>query len=208
MTLETWLIFVAMSIVPAISPGPAIVLAVSNSIRFTPTATLWSAAGNALGLIIIGLAVSFGLGSLMAASATAFTLTKLVGAAYLVYLGVRMWRGQGNRPGANVAHGGTARPGHLFVEALIVAVTNPKAIFILLALLPPFLEAGDGVLLHAVALSLTYSALCFTNHALVAVFASRVGRFLSSPWGDRIFRRAVGATFIGFGAAIATTSRP
>lgn len=208
MTLETWLIFVAVSIAPAISPGPAVVLAVSNSIRFTPRATLWSASGNAVGLLIVGVAVTFGMGSVMTASATAFTVVKLTGAAYLVYLGIRMWRGQGWRSPSEPGHAGNASPGRLFAEALLVAVTNPKAIFILIALLPQFLEPENPVLPQALLLSLTYSALCFINHMLVGVFACHVGRFLTSPRGTWIFRRAVGATFIGFGAAIAAAPRP
>ena len=65
MLINTWLLFVAISIVPAISPGPAILLAISNSLRYGAKATFYSALGNALGLTILGFAVAFGLAALL-----------------------------------------------------------------------------------------------------------------------------------------------
>ncbi len=78
MALEAWLLFLLVSIVPVVSPGPAILLAINNTLRFGRQATVWSALGNSLGLIVLGL------GELMSASATAFTVLKLTGAVYLV----------------------------------------------------------------------------------------------------------------------------
>src|SRR5262249_1487940 len=69
----------------------AILLAISNSIRFGPSATVYSAIGNTLGLTLLGFAVAFGLAALMAASAAAFTVVKIIGAVYLCYLGVKLW---------------------------------------------------------------------------------------------------------------------
>src|ERR1700752_5078670 len=91
MTFEAWALFVAVSILPVMSPGPAILLAISNSIRFGPSATMYSAMGNTLGLTILGFAVWFGLAALMTAPAAAFTAVKIVGAIYLCYLGVKLW---------------------------------------------------------------------------------------------------------------------
>jgi hypothetical protein len=81
MPFELWLMFVAVSLLPAISPGPAVMLAISNTLRFGRNATLASATGNMMGLIVIGYAVAFGFGALMAASAVAFTVLKIIGAS-------------------------------------------------------------------------------------------------------------------------------
>ena len=92
MLMKTWLLFLAVGILPAISPGPAVLLAISNALRYGPRAVLYSALGNALGLSILGFAVAFGLAAVLAVSAAAFTTVKIIGAAYLVYLGAKLWR--------------------------------------------------------------------------------------------------------------------
>ncbi|PWG61644.1 LysE family translocator [Spiribacter halobius] len=204
MSLESWFLFLAVSLVPAMSPGPAVVLALSNSLRFSPRATLWSALGNALGLLVLGAAVTLGLGGLIAASASAFTALKLLGAAYLVYLGVRIWRRGAGEMECRVT-AGAARPGRLFREGLLVAVTNPKAMIILVALLPPFLDSSAAVWLQGSILSLTYAVLCFLNHMLVAICAEPLRLALRSPRGQRMLRRGLGGTFVGVGAALAAS---
>lgn len=208
MTWSAWLTFAAVSVLPAMSPGPAVLLALSNTLRFNPRATFWSALGNSTGLLAVGLAVSFGLGSLMNASATLFTAVKFVGAAYLIILGINTWRGRGRRPDAAAATTSEGRAGRLFMEGLAVALTNPKAIIILAALLPQFLQSEGDVFLQALILALTYSGLCFANHMLVAAFGSRVKQFLSGQRGRRLIDRSVGGTFIAFGGAMVTVARP
>jgi threonine/homoserine/homoserine lactone efflux protein len=90
-TFETWAIFVVVSILPVLSPGPAILLAISNAIRFGPAATIYSGLANSLGLTIMGVAVAFGLSAMVGASAVAFTAIKIIGAIYLCYLGIKLW---------------------------------------------------------------------------------------------------------------------
>lgn len=204
MSPENWLLFVAVSVVPAMSPGPAVVLALSNSLRFSPRATFWSALGNVLGLMVLGGAVTLGLGGLVAASATAFTVLKLAGAAYLVYLGVRIWRRGAGEMECRLAAGG-ANPLRLFREGVLVAITNPKAMIILVALLPPFLDRGEPLWLHGLALSFVYALLCFLNHMLVAICAEPLRLALRSERGQRVLRRTLGGTFVGVGAGLAVS---
>lgn len=205
MSFENWLLFVAVSLVPAMSPGPAVVLALSNSLRFSPRATFWSALANGVGLVILGAAVTLGLGGLIAASATAFTALKLAGAAYLVYLGIRIWRRGAGGMDCRIAARG-ASPGRLFREGLLVALTNPKAMVLLVALLPPFLDSQGPVWLQGLMLSLTYAVLCFLNHMLVAMCARPLQLALRSERGQRMLGRALGTTFVGVGAGLAASS--
>ena len=92
MAIESFLLFIAVAILPAISPGPAILLALSNSLRHGPRSVIYSALGNTLGLTILGFAVAFGLAAILSVSAAAFMVVKIIGAAYLIYLGVKLWR--------------------------------------------------------------------------------------------------------------------
>jgi threonine/homoserine/homoserine lactone efflux protein len=206
MLINTWLLFVAISIAPAISPGPAILLAISNSLRYGARATFYSALGNALGLTILGFAVAFGLAALLEVSALAFTVVKMIGALYLVYLGIKLWR-----DGKGIALPSQAVPlmgrRKLFAQALLVSVTNPKALILLAALIPPFIDRAQPLLPQAAAMAVTYAGLCFLNHLMLAFASDKLRRFLSSPQRMLAVRRVLGTMFIGFGAALAAANR-
>ncbi len=206
MHMNTWLLFVAVSIVPVISPGPAVLLAISNSLRYGGRATVYSALGNALGLTILGFAVAFGLAALLKVSALAFTALKIVGALYLVYLGVKLWR-----DGKTIALPSQTVPvmdrGKLFAQALLVSLTNPKALVILAALIPPFVDRTQPLVPQIAVLATTYAVMCFLNHLALALASGKVRRLLSSEGRMRAVRRVLGTMFIGFGAALAAASR-
>ena len=206
MSLDAWLIFVALSILPAFSPGPGLLLTLSNSLRFGSRITLWSAFGNTVGIAILGFMVSFGLGALMAASATAFFILKIVGGLYLVWLGIKTWRDRSNLIEATdePIMPGQAR---LFFTGVGIALTNPKAMAVLLSIIPPFLTHPSTVMEDGVILSITYAAVCMVSHAVVAMASGRLRLFFTSPRRMRYLRRTLGATFMGFGAALAAATR-
>jgi threonine/homoserine/homoserine lactone efflux protein len=205
--VETWALFVAVSLLPVISPGPAILLAISNALRFGPKSVVYSALGNAIGLTLLGFAVAFGLAALLHASALAFTVVKFAGAAYLCYLGVKLWR-DGKSLAVNDTAGAPLRtPLQFFGEALFVSLTNPKALVVLAALLPPFVNKSDPVIPQVAVMSVTYAALCFLNHLALAFAGGHVRRFLSSEPRVLALRRTLGALFIGFGAALAAAKQ-
>lgn len=207
MPFETWLLFIAVSLVPAVSPGPGVMLAISNTLRFGRNATLSSAAGNALGLILIGFAVAFGFGALMATSALAFTVLKIIGAGYLVYIGIKIWRDKSSFNALETGTAGRKSYRSLFVQALLVSTTNPKAILVITALFPQFMTHGGVNLEQTAILSITYAALCYANHAAIAFAGNSLRRFLTSPNRLTLVRRITGSLFMGFGAALAAASR-
>ncbi|MFN3248871.1 LysE family translocator [Roseibium album] len=207
MSFDLWLIFVVVSLLPAISPGPGIMLAISNTLRFGRNATLASATGNAAGLVLIGYAVAFGFGALMSTSALAFTLLKFIGAAYLIYLGLKVWRDKSGFQVSAETQVSRKSAWKLFLEALLVSVTNPKAILVITALFPQFMRSGRVDLLEISVLSFTYAALCFANHAAIAFAGGHLRRFLTSARRMRWVRRVTGGLFVGFGSALATASR-
>lgn len=207
MTIETWLLFVLVSILPAISPGPGVLLAISNALRFGTKAALLSGLGNAIGLTILGYAVTLGLGAVMATSAVMFTIVKMIGAIYLLYLGIRVLR---DKTAFRVDETVTVakRSGkQLFGTAILVSLTNPKAMLLIGALFPQFVGSNANDLLSISILSFTYAILCFLNHVFLAVFGGRVRNYLKSERITRRLRHALGTTFIGFGAALASYSR-
>jgi homoserine/homoserine lactone efflux protein len=207
MLMKTWLLFIAVSILPVISPGPGMLLAISNALRYGPQATLYSALGNTLGLTLLGFAVAFGLSAIIAVSAMAFTVVKIIGAAYLFYLGVKLWRDRDAIPLATLNPPPPISRGRLFRQAFFLAITNPKALVLIAALIPPFVDRSQPMFAQVTILSLTYAALCFVNHLTLAFAGSKLRRFLSSERSMTTVRRVLGTMFIGFGAALAAASR-
>jgi threonine/homoserine/homoserine lactone efflux protein len=207
MRLESWLLFIAVAVLPVLSPGPGMLLAISNALRYGPQATFYSALGNALGLTLMGFAVAFGLAAILAVSAMAFTVVKIIGAAYLIYLGIKLWRDGKAIP---VATGAPFQPigrGKLFRQAFLLAITNPKAMVLIAALIPPFVDRAQPMFAQVAILSVTYAALCFANHLAIAFAGGKLRRFLSSDRRMTAVRRVLGSMFIGFGAALAAASR-
>ena len=207
MPIDTWVLFVIVSLVPVISPGPGIFLGLSNALRYGPQATVFSSLGNALGLLILGYLAAFGMGAIMASSAILFTIMKILGAGYLIYLGIKALRDKTflqYDPSQPVKHRSRR---YFFTQAVIVSLTNPKAIIILAALIPSFMTRGAFDLVEISVLSITYAAMCMLFHWLIAFFAGHARKVLSSPKRVKTVRRVTGTGFIGFGIALATATR-
>ena len=141
MPFSTWIIYAAVAFAAIVSPGPAIFLAISNSVAFGWRRVVFSSLGNVLGLLVVsGLAMA-GLGALMKTSASVFTAVKLMGAGYLIYLGLRQWRSRASLF-SRVPEAGPRGNRQLFLRGLLVALTNPKAVLFFTALFPQFLSPG------------------------------------------------------------------
>ena len=178
MTLAVWLGFLAASILIAVTPGPGAVISMSTGMRHG----YWSALMAILGLqaaILVHLAiVALGLGAVLAASESAFFLIKILGAAYLVWLGIQKWRAPAIPIDANVP---TVRRKGLFLQGVLVNLTNPKAIVFIAALVPQFVDPAQPQLQQYLLIAAT---LCATDLAVMsgyALAAVHLGRWLHDP---------------------------
>jgi threonine/homoserine/homoserine lactone efflux protein len=207
MALQTWLVFVAVALLPSMSPGPAILMAVSNTLRYGPGSVVYSALGNSCGHIVLGFAVAFGLAAIMETSAWVFTAVKLLGAGYLIYLGLKLWL-TGNALKVDVTATAPAKSRKaLFAEAFLLSVTNPKGLLLIAVLLPPFVDHAQPVIPQVAILAVTWAAMCFLNHMLLAYAGARVRKLLLSPERVKTVQRALGSLFLAFGASLAFASR-
>ena len=145
MTLDTLLLYLAASIVLAITPGPTMLLAMSNGIAGGMRAAVWGIAGASVGAAILITVVALGLGSLLAASEWLFNALRVAGVAYLVWLGIKMWRSQPVDIRAALA----ASPADIlsgrvaFLRSLTVALSNPKTLLFFAAFLPQFIDTAS-----------------------------------------------------------------
>jgi len=142
--LPNLLAFLAAAVVLVIMPGPTVLFVVGRSLALGRRGGLLSVLGNALGIVPIIVAVSFGVGAIVAESAVVFTILKFAGAAYLVYLGVQAIRHR--RATAVAVQAGTTRRStrRLIGEGFVVGVSNPKTIAFFVAVLPQFVAPDVG----------------------------------------------------------------
>src|SRR4051812_1040291 len=139
MTFETWLAFTAASAILVLIPGPTVLLVVSYSLGQGWRTALPMAIGVALGDFTAMTLSMLGVGALLAASATIFTVLKWIGAAYLVWLGIKLWRAGGTL--AAEPRRSAASSARMLGHAWLVTALNPKSLTFFVAFLPQFLDA-------------------------------------------------------------------
>ncbi|MDM0034077.1 LysE family transporter [Variovorax sp. J22P271] len=141
MSLDTLLLYALASLALAITPGPTMLLALSNGISGGMRAAAWGIAGASLGSSIVIATVALGLGSLLAASEWLFNAIRVAGVLYLVWLGVKLWRTPPADVGAALAGAGEPLRGRLaLLRSLAVALSNPKSLLFFAAFLPQFVD--------------------------------------------------------------------
>ena len=205
MTLAIWLGFLLAAILIAVTPGPGAVISMSTGMRQAYWAALTAILGLQAAILVHLLIVALGLGALLAASETAFSLVKLLGAVYLVWLGIQKWRAPAIPVDANMPAVG--RRG-LFLQGVLVNLTNPKAIIFIGALVPQFVDPAQPQIPQYLLIALT---LCLTDLAVMsgyALAAVRLGRWLHDPTAIRLQNRAFGGLFVSAGVLLALSSRP
>jgi threonine/homoserine/homoserine lactone efflux protein len=206
-TVELWLAFVAASAVVLAVPGPTVLLVTSYVFSEGRRSARATVPGVALGDCVAMTASLAGLGAAVAASATAFTVLKWAGAAYLVWLGATMWRAKPQPPAVAGAALPALRDRAMFAHAFAVTALNPKSIAFFVAFLPQFVAPGAPVPPQLAILGATFLVLATANAAAYAALAGTARRGLSRPGVVRAVNRLGGTLLIGAGVMTATLRR-
>ncbi|VTU25362.1 LysE family translocator [Variovorax sp. PBL-E5] len=143
MTTDTLILYALASLALAITPGPTMLLALSNGIAGGMRAAAWGIAGASLGACVLITVVALGLGSLLAASEWLFNAIRIAGVAYLVWLGIKLWRTQPLDLGAMLSSTEPLRGRVAFRRSLTVALSNPKTLLFFAAFLPQFVSIAE-----------------------------------------------------------------
>ncbi|ATD61614.1 MULTISPECIES: LysE family translocator [Janthinobacterium] len=205
MHLSNWLLFCSVALLVTFSPGPAVLLAISNAIAVGPRRAMISSMGNGFGLFIISGVAMAGMGVVLATSATAFMLLKLAGALYLVYLGIKQWRSKTSIVADAPVALGAANPNSfwkLFRQGLTVALTNPKAILFFSALFPQFITPGEPVAIQFTVLTTSFVACAMLAHLFYANLARLLKTQLATPGRAKLFNRISGGAFVLLGLSL------
>lgn len=201
MDFTIWLAFLAATSVLLIIPGPTILLVVSYALGQGWRAAAPMAVGVALGDFTAMTASLLGVGALLATSATLFTVLKLAGAAYLIYLGIKLFR-SGDRLQVEARHDAVS-PIKMTLHAWLVTALNPKSLTFFVAFVPQFIDTSRPFLPQATVAIATFVVLAFANAFGYALLASRARRLVNRPSLIGWFNRAGGTALVGAGLAAA-----
>ena len=204
----SWALFLIASLVLLVTPGPSVLYIVARSLDQGRRAGLVSVAGIGLGTLGHVAAATLGVSALVASSATLFTLVKVAGAAFLVWMGVQRILGRAES-GAR-ASAPRARLSAVFRQGALVNLLNPKTALFFLAFLPQFVDPARAVAPQLLTLGLVFTALAVVSDSLFAVLAGGVHRWLQAGHAPRFVRAQrylSGGVFIALGVSAAFARR-
>ncbi|MGY0024423.1 LysE family translocator [Streptomyces sp. YJ-C3] len=211
LSTDRLLAFAAMSFLLIVIPGPSVLFVVGRALAQGRRAALTTVAGNTLGAYVLVVAVALGVGTIVERSIVVFTTLKLVGAAYLIHLGIKAIRQRGSLRAAFEAEDDTRHTGTLRTlgEGFAVGVANPKTIVFFAAVLPQFVdrEAGHATL-QMLLLGLVFNAIAITSDSLWGLVASTARSwFARSPRRLAMVGGTGGLAMVGLGVTVAVTGR-
>ncbi|MGR3713102.1 MAG: LysE family translocator [Shimia sp.] len=207
MSFDLWLTFVAASTALLLIPGPTILSVLSYALTQGRQVALATAAGVALGDLVAMTASLLGLGAIVLASATAFTVLKWVGAFYLVWLGIKMLRSARGATLGDLTSASAMPARGVFSHAAAVTALNPKSIGFFIAFVPQFIYPTRDLLMQFAILITTFVTLAALNALAYALLADRLRTRISRPAVMRGVTRTGGVTLIGMGILTATLRR-
>lgn len=206
MPLDLWLTFVVASTALLLIPGPTVLLVLSYALSQGKRVAMASANGVALGDLVAMTASLVGLGALVLASATLFTVLKWVGAVYLVYLGIKLLRSTPTK-GLEAPEGAATDGRGVFWNAAAVTALNPKSIAFFIAFVPQFVSVNAPLLPQFAILIATFVGLAWINALAYALLADRLRQTIRKPAVLTWLTRGGGVALIGMGLMTAALRR-
>jgi threonine/homoserine/homoserine lactone efflux protein len=206
MNLEIWAAFVLAATVVLVMPGPTILLVISQAISHGRKAVIPLVAGVTLGDFTAMTLSLLGLGAVLTASSALFSALKWIGAVYLIYLGIKLWRSNPEEHDIIFSAERTSNRS-LFNSAFLVTALNPKSIAFFVAFLPQFISSRSGTFSQFLLLEATFLFLAALNATLYALFAGQLRDKLQNSKVRRWLNRSGGTALICAGLVTATLKR-
>jgi len=206
MSFHTWFLFATAYLVTTISPGPNVLLVIRNTVRFGGRGTAATIAGNLLAQLVVVVLVALGVGAVLAAMPPLFLAMKVLGAIYLMVLGVKQLRSRKPEAAASVS----ALPTHsldkrkIFREALLVSGSNPKTLIFLSAFMPQFIVHDQPLPTQFIAMYLTVACIVALVHTIYSFGVRRIHSGLGTSRWIEALKRCSGLVFFGLGIKLLT----
>jgi len=203
MSFATWIAFVIAGTIIAISPGSGAILSMSHGLAYGLKKASATVLGLQLGLVLVLVIAGAGVGSLLLASVPAFTVVKVVGALYLIWLGISQWRARAEAGGGPTA-GLAIHPtfGRRVMTGFLTNATNPKGIIFMVAVLPQFIAQDAPVLPQLAILGATMVTIDTTVMHGYALLASSMQRWFRDPRAVKMQNRFFGAVLVVVGSLL------
>ena len=205
MELHLYLAFVVATTIMIALPGPSVLLTVAHSISFGWQHALSTVAGATMGIAVQLIVAAIGLTSLLNVVAEAFEWLRWIGAAYLVYLGIKQWRSAREPLAFDTS---TVSKTNLFVQGLVITIPNPKSLIFIAAFLPQFIDTARPLGLQFIFIVPTFLVITFGVTSVWALVAGKASGFLRGQRAFRAALRGAGGLMIlaGLGLALARRS--
>lgn len=203
---HTWWIFVLMTFLVSATPGPNMLLVMSHGARFGVRAAIWTLSGCMTALIGMVSISAAGVGALLQSFPAVFDALRYLGAAYLAYLGYKLWIAAGlpsHVPQTTSTDLIERSPGSYYRQGLAVAASNPKAIVFSAAFFPQFIHGDRPAALQFAILLLTFTVIEVSWYLIYAMSGLKLSRFLQQAHVLKNFNRVTGGVFVGFAALMA-----
>ncbi|NEU13196.1 LysE family translocator [Methylobacterium sp. BTF04] len=207
MTLQTWWLFFTAVFLLSATPGPNMLHVLGRSVRFGLRHSFATMAGCLTAVILVLIASAAGLSAALLASPMLFDGLRYAGVAYLVCLGIGAWRGDDEpiRVAGGPAPARPPSPVRLFRDGFLIGASNPKLLLFAAAFFPHFIDQAAPQAQQLAILVVTFAAAELFWYAVYALSGARLAASLTRPGLKRLFDRATGAIFIGFGAVLLGT---
>lgn len=204
MNIDTLLLYTVVSFFYIISPGPAIFLALANGMGGDLKAVILSSLGNIIGLFLLSLVSIIGLGALILTSSTLFLIVKVIGAAYLIYLGIKQFKTSKNISNSSqfIVKKSKKSDTAYFLEGFFLAATNPKPILFFISIFPPFLNIEQSLVPQFFILTTVFMFISFSSLFSYGYLAKSTKSLFSNKLGMKWFHRITGGLFIGMGIGL------
>ena len=199
MELGTWLLYTAAALGLSLTPGPNGLLALTHGALYGVKKTAFTIVGGALGFTAVIALSLFGIGALLAASAELLIVLKWIGGAYLVWLGIQVWRSPAIGSIATSSRPVVTRTA-VFRQGFLAAVSNPKGILFFVAFLPQFLVTDSPLVIQFAIMTLTFVGIEIVTETLIALGSEKVQPFLAR-FGKRV-NQSFGGVFVAIGIAL------
>jgi len=204
MTLTTYLLYVAAVALLILTPGPTMLMCMTNAINHGPRRAMTSVAGAVTAVLCVMALSAMGLGALLATSEAAFTAAKVIGAAYLTWLGIKTFRSDAVLQVGSPSTG-PGRP--FYLQGFLVGASNPKAVLFFAAFFPQFLNPSAPVVPQFVLLALTFMVFEFAVLTCCALGVARLVPLLRKSGPVRWINRVCGGLFTVMGGLLLLTRR-
>ncbi|WP_347331741.1 LysE family translocator [Marinimicrobium locisalis] len=197
--------FVFLAALTIALPGPGVLMTISNAAQNGWPSSMAGVLGISLGVLIVAAISATGVGVILAKSALAFSVVKYLGALYLIYLGIKIWK---TKDQENLRYPASKASGSRhFYEGILVSLSNPKSIVFFVSIFPQFINPSESYLSQLALLSLTFSTLILFIHMIYTFLAIWFRAKFFKQKGMHLLNKACGGLLVSFGVGLASSTR-